>query len=308
MQKYLVTGGAGFIGGNLVEHLVKKGKDVVVYDNLWSGKLDNIKNIMSSIEFIKGDINDRSLLEKTIKKYLPDVVVHLAAKAFIPYCNDHPEETLTVNVNGTLQLLNICSKHIPQKILFASSAAVYPPSSPAYSETHMLKPFDIYGLSKICGEHLMELFSKKIKCSIICCRLFCTYGPKSTIEFVIPHILNQIKEGKDLIELGNIKPKRDFIYVIDVVDALVRLSQTKQKRFDIYNIGTGIEHSVEELVKIISKILNKDINISSVNKFKRNIDRPHLLANINKIRRNLRWKPKFDISKGLSELIKIELI
>ncbi|GAG52902.1 unnamed protein product, partial [marine sediment metagenome] len=188
MQRYLVTGGAGFIGCHLVEKLTKLGKDVVVYDNLSFGKLENIQDFLDKITFINKDINDRVFLKKTVEEFVPDVVIHLAAIHFIPYCNENPMEAVHVNVEGTHTLLDVCSRCRPSKMLFASTAAVYPPSDVPHQENHGTKPFDIYGASKICGETLMQLFAEQTLVPTASCRFFNAYGPKETNDHVIPHI------------------------------------------------------------------------------------------------------------------------
>jgi len=307
MQKYLITGGAGFIGSHLVQLLTSLGKDVVVFDNLFSGKLENLNMFIKPTNFIKGDVNNYKILEKTIKGFLPDVVVHFAAIPFIPYCNTHPKETVNVNVDGTYALLDACNKYRPKKVLFASSASVYPPLNKPHRETHETRPFDIYGATKICGEALMQLYSSQTRVPTISCRIFCAYGPRSTYEYVITHIINQLKLGKKKIQIGNLYPKRDFIYVYDVANALYRLSLADIIGYEKYNIGTGIEYSIKELIEKIGQIASIKIDVQAVNKFKRTIDRSHLWADISKIEKEIGWIPEFDIDRGLSTLIRVEL-
>lgn len=303
MQKYLITGGAGFIGCHLVEKLVNLGKEVLVFDNLSFGRFENIEDLSDKIRFVNGDINDYPLLEETAKEFAPDVVVHLAAIHFIPYCNAHPGETVYVNVDGTQTLLDICSNYRPQKVIFASSAAVYPPSDLAHSETGKIAGCDIYGATKMFGETLMSLFAKQSMVATVSCRLFNAYGPKETNDHVVPHIMEQLGEGKTAIKLGNINPKRDYIYVTDVADALLAISTYDVNKYETFNIGTGLEYSVKELVQEIDSILNRGITIDSVSEFKRKSDRPHLCSDIRKIQSIIGWTPKYNISTGLAELI-----
>ena len=307
MKKFVVTGGAGFIGCCLAEKLAESGKDVLIYDNFSFGKMENIEDFRNKIEIVKGDLNDNVLLERTISEFAPDVVVHLAAIHFIPYCNKHPHEAVLVNVNGTHTLTNICSKYKPKKVLFASTAAVYPPSDIPYAENHGIAPFDIYGATKICGETMMELFALQTSVSTVSCRFFNVYGPKETNEHVLPRIIKQLSEGETTIQLGNTSPKRDYIYVGDMADALIKLSSADLNNYEIFNIGTGKEYSVKELISKIGTILGKDLTIQSVSQFKRKVDREHLCSNISKIQDRIGWSPAHGIDQGLSALIKHEL-
>ena len=302
MQKYLVTGGAGFIGCHLVEKLIKSAKEVLVFDNLSFGRIENLQDLLNKIEFVKGDLDDRDLLQKTVNEFLPDIVIHLAAIHFIPYCNAHPREAVYVNVDGTHALLDICFRYRPRKILFASTAAVYPPSDRPHSEGDEMRPFDIYGATKICGETLMRLFAEQTSIPAVSCRLFNVYGPKETNDHVIPHIMDELKAGKTAIQLGNVSPKRDYVYVDDMVDALLAISTSNTDTYETFNIGTGVEYSVEELIRKISLILKKDITIQSVSKLRRKKDRPHLYSDITKIKTMIGWSPKYDIDRGLAAL------
>ena len=304
MQRCLVTGGAGFIGCHLVEKLVDDGREVLVYDNLSFGKLENIKENINQIQFIEGDINDYSLLEKTFRTFRPDIVFHLAAIHFIPYCNAHPREAVYVNVDGSHAITKICSLYPPQKLIFASTAAVYPPSDNPHSEIDESTGYDIYGATKMFGESLMHLFARQTQIPTISCRFFNAYGPKETNDHVIPHIVKQLENGEISIKLGNIEPKRDYIYTTDMVDALIKIAEKTIHGYEVLNIATGSEFSVEELVKIIRSILKKEIKIESVDEFKRKSDRPHLCANISRIKETVGWTPQYDIKTGLTMLLR----
>ncbi len=238
MKKYFVSGGAGFIGSCLVEKLVKLGKEVVVYDNFSFGRMENIEDFKDKIKVVNADINDFALLDGAISEFAPDVVVHLAAIHFIPYCNENPREAVQVNVDGTHTLMNVCSKYRPKAFLFASTAAVYPPSHIPYREDHEIGPFDIYGATKICGETLMELYALQTEVPSVSCRFFNVYGPKETNDHVIPRIIKQIKKGVTTIQLGNTSPKRDYIYVEDMSEALIKISLTGINKYEVFNIGT----------------------------------------------------------------------
>jgi UDP-glucose 4-epimerase len=307
VKRYLVTGGAGFLGCHLVERLLNENHEVAVYDNLSFGRMENIESVMDRIKFVKGDLTNPHLLEETVKSFAPEVVIHLAAIHFIPYCNAHPAEAVSVNIDGTHNLLDACSRYKPEKILFASSAAVYPPSDYPHREDDEIMPFDIYGTTKICGEMLMQLFSHQTSVSTASCRFFNIYGPKETNDHVVPHIINQLKDGQSSIRLGNMHPKRDYIYTDDMVDALCMLTDIDIRQHEVFNIGTSLEYSVDELISKMRLILKKNIAIESATEFQRKVDRPHLVSDNSRIKARTGWYPKFDIDKGLTELINYEL-
>jgi len=306
MNKCFITGGAGFIGCHLVEKLVNIGKEVLVYDNLSFGRLENLRDCLNLKNFIHGDLADYALLEQTIKEFMPDVVFHLAAIHFIPYCNTHRREAVKVNVDGTHSLLEICSRYKPRKVIFASTAAVYPPSDNPHKESDRQKPFDIYGATKICGETLMQLFNYQSCVPVVICRFFNAYGPKETNDHVIPHIIKQLKVGNDTIQIGNVSPRRDYIYTADMVNALIKVSLGDNGCFEVFNVGTGKEYSVEDLISRIGSIMGRKLRIESVDQLKRRVERDHLCSDNTRIHEKTGWFPQYDINKGLSELMNFE--
>lgn len=288
-NKVVVTGGAGFVGSHLMHYLVKEGAEVLVIDNLFVGKKEFISD---RCLFRKLDIRSKEAKE-VIRNFEPDVIVHLAAIHYIPYCNENPEETFDVNVMGTR---NILETYEPELLLFASSAAVYPPLNGALSED-LHGPIDIYGKTKLIGEDLVKLHNKKA----IIARLFNVYGPNDTNPHLIPEIVNQIKEGKRKIELGNLTPRRDYIHVDDVCAAIVAL--LKHGKESLYNIGTGVEYSVNEVVEVVNEILGEEIQIVQDKRRVRKVEREHLLADVAKIQNEIGWNPKIRLKDGLKKLI-----
>lgn len=305
-KKILITGGAGFIGSNLLRKLVSLGYDVVIYDNFSVGKYSNIEDIKDKLKIIKGDILNFRKLSKCIIKYSPEAIFHLAAIHYIPYCIKNPVKTYKVNVDGTENVLKvICNWKEKPYLFFMSSAAVYKKSIKSLSENSPLRPLDIYGETKLLGEKLVKRYccENNIPYNII--RLFNTYGPRDTIPHVIPKIIKQVKQG-DTIKLGNLRPKRDFIFINDVVDVLYLLL-IKEKSGEIYNLGTGKEYSISYIINCFRKLLksesNRIIKIKLDKNLFREIDRLHLKANIRKIKYNLHWKPQINIRDGLKIIL-----
>ena len=300
-----VTGGAGFVGSHLTSKLLKRGKTVIVYDNFSTGKREFLPSKHRGLKIVTADLLDAEYLKKTLLEFKPSVIYHLAAIHYVPYCNANPIETVMVNVAGTEAVLEACRNIEIEKFIFASSAAVYPIKDTLNFEDDPIFPCDIYGNTKYFGEHLVRTFHESTGVPCVVARLFNIYGPHETNPHVIPAILEQLQNGTE-IQLGNLDPKRDYIYVDDVVDALIAIAENSSDSFEVFNVGTGEEYSVEELVDIVGKICELNIQIKQDEQRKRKSDRLHLVADISKIKNLIGWKPKFGIYKGLESLIKNE--
>lgn len=301
MNNYLITGGAGFVGCTLVRKLLERGDKIIVYDNFSFGKKENIRINHRNLKIIKGDIADRKMLYRAVKVNRPNIVVHLAALHFIPYCNAHTYDTIKVNVVGTQNLLETCRKSSVKKILFASSAAVYSKKNKANKETDTLDAIDIYGISKIFMEQIVNLYMAETEKVCIILRLFNIYGPYETNPHLIPRIMEQYAEKKDKIKLGNLTPKRDYIYVEDVADVITELASDRVRKSNTYNIGTGYEYSVIKVVELLNKITGRNVRVESIAKLRREVEREHLLADISKIKKDIGWKPRYSMLQGLKK-------
>ncbi len=301
-MKTLVTGGAGFIGSAVVPTLQKEGHDVYVYDNLSFGSRDFID--INDDHFYFGDIRDKDAVDKAIGEIKPDMIVHLAAIHFIPYCNEHPFEAADTNIRGTMNILAAAEK-LPElkKLFFASTAAVYPIYDDAVSEEHEVHPLDIYGLSKLTGEHLCKRFNLETGIDTIVCRFFNAFGPNETNPHLIPEIEKQLREGKRTINLGNLTPKRDFIHTHDMANAVRLLLNLKDVGYDTFNLGRGIEYSVVEIVEAFERQLNEKIKIEVDPARVRKVERQHLLADVSKLKRVAGWEPVWGIDEGIKNLI-----
>src|SRR6266540_5040389 len=186
----LVTGGAGFIGSELVRQLLDEGQKVIVYDNLSFGRRSNLPP-SKNLRLVKGDLVDTGKLHAVLKQWKPHTVFHLAALHFIPYCNSHPQETVRVNVEGTESVLQACRNTSVECLIYASTAAVFGIRSGHHRESEEAAPVDIYGLTKFFGECLVRKFHAEtaIRCRIG--RLFNGYGRRETSPHVIPEIVEQ---------------------------------------------------------------------------------------------------------------------
>ena len=301
-MKILITGGAGFIGSAIVPKLQSENHEVFVFDNLSFGNREFIT--VADDHFFLGDIRDVAAVSKTMEAIAPDVIIHLAAVHFIPYCNEHPFESSDINIRGTMNVLDAAKKvQNLTKIIFASTAAVYPISDKAVAETDEVRPLDIYGLSKLAGEQLMQKFHLETKIDTICCRFFNAFGPNETNPHLIPEIEKQIREGNRTIALGNLTPKRDFIHTHDMANAMFALIKLENVGYDTFNLGRGIEYAVTEVVAEFEKILNEKIVIEVDPARVRKVERMHLLADVTKLKQRTGWEPKWSLNEGIKDLV-----
>jgi UDP-glucose 4-epimerase len=299
-MKTLVTGGAGFIGCAVIEKLQREGHEVFVLDNLSFGKREFIS--VPDSHFFLTDIRDQQGVEKVFSSVKPEIVIHLAAVHFIPYCNEHPFESSDINIRGTIHVLEACKKHGVNQVFFASTAAVYPIYDEAVSEKHPTGPMDIYGLSKLTGEHLCNEFHLATGVPVIVCRFFNAFGPNETNPHLIPEIQKQVNGGQRIIKLGNLTPKRDFIHTSDMANAVHMLLQKHRKGIDTYNLGRGIEYAVTEIVTAFSEQIGETIEIEVDPARVRKVERMHLLADVSKLK-SIGWEPRIGINEGISTLV-----
>jgi len=297
MKKALITGGAGFIGSNLCEFLLKKKYKVNVIDDLSSG---NKTNLPKKVNFFLGDINDKNILYKSSKNC--SVIFHLAAKSTLQESLKNPYECVKTNILGTSNIIERCINN-KSKIIFASSCAVYP-----LNLKKKLREIDInnaetpYGQSKITCENLINFYvsTKVIKGSNL--RFFNVYGPnqnpKSIYSAVIPKFIKRAKENKYL-ELNNFgMQSRDFIHVNDVCIALFKAANNKKS--GTFNVGTGKSIKIKDLALLVIDIIKKG---KIKNKKSLKFDAIHSCANVNKTKRILNFKSKVELKEGIKELI-----
>jgi UDP-glucose 4-epimerase len=303
MKKILITGGAGFIGSEVVRKFLEAKNDVIVYDNFSYGKREFLPSD-NRLTIIEGDINDTEFLTNTISEINPNYVCHLAAIHFIPHCNANPTKALLTNTVGTESVLNACKYSKIEKVLVASTAAVYPISDlPNVEDETEIAPIDIYGLSKMFAELLAEKFCRETGINTISLRLFNAVGPRETNPHVIPHIFESLKTS-DIIPLGNISPKRDYIHTRDIAEAIYSICMSELNGYEVFNIGTGKEYSVEEIFEILKGVVNKPLTVEQVESRMREVERMHLQADISKIKKLIGWEPKMSIYDALEDTAK----
>ncbi len=295
-QKVLVTGGAGFIGSHIVDLLIKKNYDVVVVDNLSSGKKEfvNKKARFYSVDINSDDLNRIFALEE------PDFVVHAAAQISVIKAMEDPKFDAYNNIVGTINLLEACRRYHVRKIVFLSSSAVY--GDPDYlpiDENHPLKMISPYGISKHTAEHYLYVYYHNYNIDYVVLRLANVYGPRQGLGRtigVIPSFIQRFLEDKPIIIYGDGSQTRDFVFVGDVAEAVVMALERPTIR-KIFNLGSQTEVSVIGLVRRLEKFFNKKAKIEFAPANTGDIKRMVLL--IDNIRKELGWKPRTNFDAGL---------
>ena len=296
-MKVVVTGGAGFIGSNLVEFLLKKKWKVIVIDNLSTGNLDNIKNFKSKIKFIKSDISKIGRWSNSFRNV--DIVFHLAALADIVPSIQKPTNYFKSNVTGTFNIVNVCKKYKVKKLLYSASSSCYGiPSKFPTNEKELINTQYPYALTKRLGEEIVLHWGKVYNLDVASLRLFNVYGPKSrtsgTYGAVFGVFLAQKLNNKPYTVVGNGKQTRDFTYVSDVVNAFYMASK-KNTNSKVFNVGSGKTISINKIVEILG---GKKIYIP-----KRPGEPDCTFADIRLIKEELKWSPKINIETGIMLLI-----
>lgn len=306
LKKVLVTGAAGFIGSHLVDFLIEKGFEVVSVDNLSTGKIENVNK---NSKFYKANISNQKEVEKIMKEERPDIIFHLAAMAKTKSTSagwKNPSITFKTNVLGTFNILNSLVKtDLDSKIVFASSAAIYgEPSYLPIDENHPTNPISPYGISKLAAEKVIKSFNAQFGIKYVLLRIFNAYGPRQS-RYVMYDLIKKLKRNpKKLIVLGDGSQTRDYCFISDVVNGFYLASLKKKAENKIYNLGTGKGTSISELVNILLSELNLK-NTQIIYKGKSwTGDIRFLVANINKIKRELGFKPKTNLIEGIRKLIK----
>jgi len=303
-KNVVVTGGAGFIGSNLVRALLGE-NEVIVIDDLSTGNLENIRDLIDnqSIMFIEGSITDLNLLNKTFKNV--DYVFHEAAIPSVPRSVKDPIKSNYANVNGTLNVLVAARDNRVEKVVYASSSSVYG-DTPVLPKREDMKPIPLspYAVSKLVGEYYCQVFTEVYRLSTVSLRYFNVYGPRqdpsSEYAAVVPKFITSVLEEKSPIIYGNGEQTRDFTFIKDVIN--VNILAAKSNTTGVFNVAGGKQISINELAQLVMKIISKDIDI--VYDDPRPGDIMHSLADISMAKEKLKYKPMFDLTEGLKETLK----
>ena len=300
-KRVLVTGGAGFIGSEVVSQLLTNGYFVTILDNFSSGKKQYLPKSNKKLKVIKGDIRDK----KSVKKAVTDqeVVIHLAALPFIPDSFYYPGDFFDVNTNGSVNMLwnSIKSRSVETFVHISTSEVYGSAQTVSMNENHPTTPHSTYAVSKLAGDRAAFTLHKENGFPVVIIRPFNSYGPRFTEPYIIPEIMSQILNNSKEIILGNVNTYRDFTYVQDTASAIIKSIIEKKANGEIINVGSGTEISILNLAKKILKIAKKKTKIKYDKSRERPYDVNRLNCNNKKAKRILKWSPKISMDEGLSQ-------
>jgi len=297
-KRVLVTGGAGFIGSEVTRQLLKKGAFVTVLDNFSSGKKEYLpKN--KNLKIIKGDIVDEKTTKSAVKDQ--DIVIHLAALPFIPDSYYYPTDFFTVNTNGSVNMIlqSVKAKTVDVFIQISTSEVYGSTQYAPMDESHPTAPHSTYAVSKLAADRAAFTLHIENGFPTVVLRPFNSYGPKYTEPYIIPEIMNQILAGSQEITLGNVSASRDFTFVSDTADAILKSASKKKAIGEIINVGSGTEVTILELAKKIVKISKNKFKIKYDESRERPFDVNRLICDNTKAKKLLGWKPKISMNRGL---------
>jgi NAD dependent epimerase/dehydratase len=307
LKKLLVTGAGGFIGSHLVEALVQQGYEVkalVHYNsrNDW-GWLEK-SQYRDEIEVVTGDIRDYDCVSKAVRDR--NGIFHLAALIGIPYSYVSPLAYIQTNVIGSYNVLEAAKENNIEKVIITSTSEVYGTAqSVPITETHPLNPQSPYAASKVSADQMALSYYRSFNTPVVLCRPFNTYGPRQSARAVIPSLISQALSGREEIRTGNLKPTRDFNYVLDTVAGFIELYNTKDLEGQVFNIATQNEISMSELLQKILALTGRKLKIiedvSRIRPEKSEVMR--LLGSNEKVLSSTAWKPRYSLDQGLSQTI-----
>lgn len=303
-MKYLVTGGAGFIGSHIADALVESGESVRVLDNLSTGKLDNLRSILDRIEMIEGDLRDAETVRQAVSGV--DYVLHQGALPSVPRSIADPVEVDTVNVMGTLNVLVAARDEGVKRVVYASSSAVYG-DAPVLPKTEKMKPEpkSPYAVSKLAAEQYCHVFTEVYGLETVSLRYFNVFGPRqdpaSQYAAVIPIFITALLEGRSPVVYGDGLQSRDFCFVANNVDANLLACTVPHVAEPVLNVACGKRCSLLELLAVLRQYLEADTG--HTHDAARPGDVRHSLADISRAQRVLGYRPKVDLQQGLRRTV-----
>jgi UDP-glucose 4-epimerase len=303
MGKVVVTGGAGFIGSHLAEELSKRGYHVVILDDLSTGKIENIEQLLNKdrVEFIQGSVTDFPLLKSLFRDV--DYVFHQAAIPSVPRSIEYPLASHEANLTGTLNMLLAAKDNGVKKVIYSSSSSIYGDTPILPKREDMVpNPRSPYAVTKLAAEYYCQVFHEVYSLDTVCLRYFNVYGPrqdpKSQYSAVIPRFIMRVSQGSPPIIFGDGEQTRDFTFVKDAVEANIIFAESNAN--GVFNIGTGESITINKLANIIINATGK--NMKPIYQEPKPGDIRHSLADISQAR-EIGYNPKYSIEAGLAENI-----
>ncbi|MBI3190746.1 SDR family NAD(P)-dependent oxidoreductase [archaeon] len=306
-MKMFITGGAGFIGSNLAEMLVKKNHEVIVLDNFFLGREENLNAIRNKITLVKGDIRDLDLLLKITKNV--DVIFNQAAASSRPMFIKDLKDALSINIDGFVNVMNAAKENNIRRVVYASTSSLYGSNKPPLNEGMKMSPVNFYASSKLMNEHIASGFSTEHGIETVGLRYMSVYGPreegKGEYANLVSQFLWSMKKNERPVIYGDGKQTRDFVYVKDVCQANILAATVKKKMSgEVFNVGTGKSTSLNDAVSMINSILGKSITPKYVKNIVKNYINTQQ-ADISKIKKELGYSHEYDLKKGIKEIISI---
>lgn len=304
-QNLFITGGCGFIGSHIAEEL-QSHFNIICIDNFYSGSRDNLKNIKAQI--IEADICDTQKMSELIKEYQPEGIIHLAAIASVQACIEKPKECFEVNQKATVELLELCHQNNIKKFIFASSAAVYgdEPSLPKNEHASSTYPISSYGIDKFASEQYVIEYARRQKLHGVALRFFNVFGPRqnpnSPYSGVLSIFTNRVlnSDKPEVTVFGDGKQTRDFVYVKDVVKAIISSFENPKMNGNVFNVGTSKPISLLEVIAVLEELTGKEIQINFENA--RTGDIKHSYCSNEKINQH-GFISKFSFKDGMKEYL-----
>jgi UDP-glucuronate 4-epimerase len=306
--KILVTGGAGFIGSNLVERLLLEGHEVSVFDEFNDFynpeiKRANLSAVRDQIRVVVGDLRDADAVNRTFAEVKPDTVVHLAARAGVRPSIEEPELYINCNVNGTFHVLDASKKHGVERFVFASSSSVYGVNEKVpFAETDLIsRTISPYAATKLAGEQLCSNYAYLYGIRTVCLRFFTVYGPRQRPDLAISKFTRLIDEGKPIDRYGDGSTSRDYTYIDDIIQGLMGGIHYKDKDFDIFNLGGTETVTLNELIEAVEAALGKKAKIHVMPEQPGDVPRTN--ADITKARKMLGYEPTTAVRDGVAKYV-----
>jgi nucleoside-diphosphate-sugar epimerase len=304
-SKVLVTGGAGFIGSNLADELIKKGAKVTILDNFVTGFRENLEEITGDFEFIEGDINNSDKLRQAVEG--SEIVFHQAALPSVPRSVENPLETHEACVNGTFNVLLRAKEANVRRVVYAASSSAYGNQEVLPKEETMLpEPLSPYAAAKLMGEYYCQVFNNVYGLETLCLRYFNVFGPRqnpsSQYSGVISRFVDALMSNKTPVIYGDGETSRDFTYIDNVVDANLKAAQTKKGIGQVMNVANGERVTLNQLLETLKKITNQsDVQVEY--KSERSGDVKHSQASNRRAVDYLGYEKKVNLEEGLRNTI-----
>jgi UDP-glucose 4-epimerase len=302
-MKIVIAGGAGFIGSNLAEHYSKNGADVVVIDNLRSGKPENLHGL-ENVKLIKESILNAKLIRNLFEKV--DYLFNFAALVSVPESIENPKECVDINLHGLINVLEAAKEHKVKKAILASSAAVYGDTQklPVFEDDDK-KPQSPYGITKLTGEYFCKYYNREFGLKTASLRQFNVYGPKqdpkSQYAAAIPIFIKRALRNEDIIIYGDGTQTRDFIYVEDIAE-IISLIAENENATGVFNVASGKSVTINETAELIVNLTNSKSRI--IHEKERPGDIKFSEASIEKLQGQIKHKNKTSFQEGLKKTIK----